>query len=43
MFVDLIITIIDWWKIAELALNNNHSLSPEQIACYIGSVGKIII
>jgi hypothetical protein len=28
-------------KIAELALNNNHSLSPEQIACF-GFVRKII-
>jgi hypothetical protein len=23
-------------------LNNTHSLSQEQIACYMGSVGKII-
>jgi len=30
-------------KIAELVLNNNSSISPEQIACYVGSVGKIII
>jgi hypothetical protein len=28
--------------IAEKLLNNTHSLSQEQIACYIGSVGKII-
>jgi len=27
---------------AEKLLNNTHSLSPEQIDCYIGSVEKII-